>query len=166
MPPPVTVCKHLKIQKKIGQLFCFSEKKFPPSRTKMVKRSDKTNTWEGVKGKKGKTVSDDAGGKSLSDTSTSTGVKSTVKRTSVNIFESSKRDKAQYFVDKVKDKRRTKNNNLEFDGLPHTIADYLWWRPRKSFRSSTCKREWRMLRETISRWELTTGTLLDSVNLH
>ena len=34
--------------------------------------------------------------------------------TSVNIFETSKRDKSQYFVDVVKDKRRTKNNNLEF----------------------------------------------------
>ena len=66
------------------------------------------------KEKKGRTVSDDAGGKSLSDTSTSTGVKSTVIRTSVNIFEASKRDKPQYLVDKVKDKRRTKNNNLEF----------------------------------------------------
>ena len=43
----------------------------------MVKRSDKTNTGEGGKGKKGRTVSDDAGGKSLSDTSTSAGVKST-----------------------------------------------------------------------------------------
>jgi hypothetical protein len=80
----------------------------------MVKRSDKTNTGEGGKGKKGRTVSDDAGGKSLSDTSTSAGVKSTVIHTSVNIFEESKRDKPQYFVDKVKDKRRTKNNNLEF----------------------------------------------------
>ncbi len=69
--PPVTVCKHLKIQKKIGLLFCFSEKKFPSLRAKMVKRSDKTNTGEGGKGKKGKTVSDDAVGKSLSDTSTS-----------------------------------------------------------------------------------------------
>ena len=69
----------------------------------MVKRCGKTNTGEGVKGKKSRTVSDDAGGKSLSDTSTSargqcvgessTGVKSTVIRTSVNIFESSKRDK-------------------------------------------------------------------------
>jgi hypothetical protein len=37
----------------------------------MVKRNDKTNTGEGVKTKKGRTVSDDAGGKSLSDTSTS-----------------------------------------------------------------------------------------------
>ncbi len=80
----------------------------------MVKRSDKTNTGEGGKGKKSKTVSNDSGGKSLSDTSTSAGVKSTATRTSVNIFESSKRDKPQYFVDKVKDKRRTKNNNLEF----------------------------------------------------
>jgi hypothetical protein len=79
----------------------------------MVKRNDKTNTGEGDKGKKGRTVSDDAGGKSLSDTSTSTGVKSTVIHTSVNIFEVSKRDKPQYFVDKVKDKRRTKNSELE-----------------------------------------------------
>ena len=39
----------------------------------MVKSSDKTNTGEGGKGKKGKTVSDDSGGKSLSDTSTSVG---------------------------------------------------------------------------------------------
>jgi hypothetical protein len=61
-----------------------------------------------------RTVSDDVGGKSLSDTSTSAGVKSTVIHTSVNIFEESKRDKPQYFVDKVKDKRRNKNNNLEF----------------------------------------------------
>ena len=60
------------------------------------------NTGEGGKGR---TVSDDAGhlmgGKSLSDTSTSAGVKSTAIRTSVNIFEASKRDKPQYFVDKV-----------------------------------------------------------------
>jgi hypothetical protein len=80
----------------------------------MVKWNDKTNTGEGGKGKKGRTTSDDAGGKSLSDTSTSSGVKSTVIHTSVNIFEVSKRDKPQYFVDKVKDKRHTKNNNLEF----------------------------------------------------
>ncbi len=53
----------------------------------MVKRSDKTNTGEGGKGKKGRTVSDDAGGKSLSDTSMSAGVKSTAIRTSVNIAE-------------------------------------------------------------------------------
>ena len=44
----------------------------------------------------------------------STGAKSTVIHTSVYIFEVSKRDKSQYFVDVVKDKRRTKNNNLEF----------------------------------------------------
>ena len=41
-------------------------------------------------------------------------MKSTVILTSVNIFEVSKRDNPQYFVDVVKDKRRTKNNNLEF----------------------------------------------------
>jgi hypothetical protein len=80
----------------------------------MVKWKVKTNTGEGGKGKKDGTVSDDVGGKSLSDTSTSEGVKSTVIFTSVNIFEVSKRDKPQYVVDKVKDKRRNKNNNLEF----------------------------------------------------
>ena len=125
------------------------------------KKFDKTNTGEGGKGKKGRTVSDDAGGKSLSDTSTSAGVKSTAIRTSVNIFEASKRDKPQYFVDKVKDKRRTKNNNLEF---------LIGWRgfpdPKDDTWESLVKRERRMLRATISRWELTTGTLLDSVQLH
>ncbi len=50
----------------------------------------------------------------MSDTSTSAGVKSTVIHTNVNIFEVSKRDKTEYFVDKVKDIRRTKNNNREF----------------------------------------------------
>ena len=90
----------------------------------MKKRNEKTNTGEGGKVRRGRTVSDDAGGKSLSETSksvcgqcvgeNSTGAKSTVIHTSVNIFETSKRDKSQYFVDVVKDKRRTKNNNLEF----------------------------------------------------
>ena len=80
----------------------------------MKKRNEKSNTGEAVKDKRGRTASDDAGGKSLSDTSTSGGVKSTVIHTSVNIFEVSKRDKPQYFIHKVKDKRRTKNNNLEF----------------------------------------------------
>jgi hypothetical protein len=37
----------------------------------MVKSNEKTNTGEGGKGKKGRTVSDDAGGKSLSETSKS-----------------------------------------------------------------------------------------------
>ena len=55
----------------------------------MKKRNDKTNTGEGGKDKKVRTVLDDAGGKSLSDTSTSAGVKSTVIHTSVNIFKSS-----------------------------------------------------------------------------
>jgi hypothetical protein len=41
---------------------------------------------EGDNVNKDRTVSDDVGGKSLSDTSTSTGVKSTVIHTSVNIF--------------------------------------------------------------------------------
>ncbi len=82
-------------------LFFFKKKSTP--RAKMVKRNDKTNTGEGVEGKKGRTVSDDPGGKSLSDTSTSAGVKSTTIHTSVNIFEVSKRDKPQYFIDKVKE---------------------------------------------------------------
>ena len=38
---------------------------------KTKKRNEKTNTGEGGKDKRGRTVSDDAGGKSLSDTSTS-----------------------------------------------------------------------------------------------
>ncbi len=80
----------------------------------MKKRNEKSNTGEDVKDKRGRTVLDDVGGKSLSDTSTSTGVKSTEILTSVNIFEVSKSDKSPYFVDKVKDKRRTKGNNLEF----------------------------------------------------
>ena len=37
----------------------------------MKKRNEKINTGEGGKGKRGRTDSDDAGGKSLSDTSTS-----------------------------------------------------------------------------------------------
>ena len=73
----------------------------------MKKRNEKANTGETVKDKRGRTVSDHVGGKSLSDTSMSAGEKSTVIRTSVNIFEVSKNDKPQYFVDKVKDKRRT-----------------------------------------------------------
>ena len=64
----------------------------------------KNEYGRGWQSKRGRTVSDDVGGKSLSDTSTSTGVKSTAIHTSVNIFEASKRDKPQYFVDKVKDK--------------------------------------------------------------
>ena len=80
----------------------------------MKKRIEKSNTGEAVKDKRGRTALDDAGGKSLSDTSTSVGEKSTDILTSVNIFEESKSDKPQYFVDKVKDKRRTKGNNLEF----------------------------------------------------
>jgi hypothetical protein len=141
----------------------------------MMKRNDKTNTGEGDKGKKGRTVSDDAGRKYLSDTSTSAGVKSTVIRTSVNIFEASKRDKPQYFVDKVKDKRRTKNNNLEFligwRGFPDPKDD-TWERlghlsgSEHMIREFNEKWEKRMLRATISRWELTTGILLDSVQFH
>ena len=82
----------------------------------MVKRNEKTNTGGGGKGKRDRTVSEDVGGKSLSETSKSvcgqcvgersTGVKPTVIHTSVNIFETSKRDKPQYFVDVVKDKQR------------------------------------------------------------
>jgi hypothetical protein len=45
---------------------CFS---IPPA--KMVKSNEKTNTREGGEGKRGRTVSDDTGGKSLSETSKS-----------------------------------------------------------------------------------------------
>jgi hypothetical protein len=107
--PPGRCVTLRKFQQNITTFLFFLKQNSIP-RVKMVKRSDKTNTGEGDKGKKSRTVSDDSGGKSLSDTSTSAGVKSTVIRTSVNIFEVSKRDKPQYFVDKVKDKRRTKNN--------------------------------------------------------
>ena len=48
----------------------------------MEKRNEKSNTGEAGKDKRGRTVSDDAGGKSLSDTSTSAGVKSTEIRSS------------------------------------------------------------------------------------
>ena len=94
-----------------------------------MKSNEKTNTGEVCKGKTGRIISDDTGGKSLSETSksvcgqcvgeSSTGVKSTVIhinviRSNTNIFEVSRKNKTQYFVDVVKDKRRTKNNNLEF----------------------------------------------------
>jgi hypothetical protein len=72
-------------------------------RAKMVKSNEKTNTGEGVKNKRVRSVLDDVGVKSLSETSKSvcgqfvgqisTGVKSTVIHTSVNIFEVSKRDR-------------------------------------------------------------------------
>ncbi len=53
--------------------FFFLKKNFLPSqfRKNGVKSIEKTNTGEGVKGKRGRTVSDDTDGKSLSDTSTS-----------------------------------------------------------------------------------------------
>ncbi len=63
----------------------------------MVKSNEKTNTGEGVNIKRGRTVSDDSGVKSLSETckssrgqcvgENSTGAKSTVILTSVNIFQ-------------------------------------------------------------------------------
>ena len=68
--PPRTVCHTMKIPTKHHYFLVFFKKNSIP-RVKMVKRSDKTNTGEGGKGKKGKTVSDDAVGKSLSGTSTS-----------------------------------------------------------------------------------------------
>ena len=96
----------------------------------------------------------------MSDTSTSvcgqcvceisTGVKSTVIHTSVNIFETSKRDKSQYFVDVVKDKRRTKNNNLEFligwRGVPDPKDDT--WEPLVHLSGSE-----HMIREFNEQWE-------------
>ena len=92
----------------------------------MGKSAEKTNTGEGDKGKRDMTVSDDEGDKSLSEKSKTVfgqcvGEKSTgvvihinVIRSNANIFETSRKNKTQYFVDVVKDKRRTKNNNLEF----------------------------------------------------
>ena len=139
--------------------FCFSGIVFP-SLCKMKKRNEKTNTGEGGEDKRVRTVSDDTGGKSLSDTSTSacgqcvgessTGAKSTVIGTSVNIFEASKRDKPQYFVDVVKDKRRTKNNNLEFligwRGFPDPRDDT--WEPLDHLSGSE-----HMIREFNEQWE-------------
>ena len=85
----------------------------------MGKSAEKTNTGEGDKGKRGRTVSVDVGGKllqkSLSENSKtvcgqcvgekSTGavIHSNVIRSNSNIFESSRKNKTQYFVDVVKD---------------------------------------------------------------
>ena len=99
--PPVTV---IVLHRKFDYFFVFLEFFFSipkKVRAKMGKSDEKTNTGEGGKGKRGRTASDDAGGKSLSDTSTSAGEKSTVIHTSVNIFEVSKSDNPQYFVDMV-----------------------------------------------------------------
>ena len=55
-------------------LFCFPRNSFSipkKVRAKMGNYDEKTNTGEGVKGKRGRTVSDDVGGKSLSETSKS-----------------------------------------------------------------------------------------------
>ena len=80
----------------------------------------------------------------------STGAKSTAIRTSVNIFEASKRDKPQYFVDVVKDKRRTKNNNLEFligwRGFPDPKDDT--WEPLDHLSGSE-----HMIREFNQQWD-------------
>jgi hypothetical protein len=73
-------------------------------------------------------------------------------------------------VDKVKDKRRTKNN-LEFligwCGFPDPKDD-TWDMSGSEHMIREFNDQWekRMLRATISRWELTTGTLLDSVQLY
>ena len=141
--PPLSRC----VTMKIYYFFVFFKKKFHP-RAKMVKRNDKTHTGEGGKGKKGRTVSDDAGGKSLSDTSTSAGVKSTVIRTSVNIFKSS---------------------TIGHSELAKVQEDL--YGNKLGMLKQECKTRWSSthncgLRASISRWELTTGTLLDSVQLH
>jgi len=116
----------------------------------MKKRNEKSNTGETVKDKRGRTASGDAGGKSLSDTSMSAGEKSTAIRTSVNIFEASKSGKTEYFVDKVKDKRRTKGNNLEFligwRGFPDPNHDT--WEPLHHLSGSE-----HMIREFNQQWE-------------
>ncbi len=114
------------------------------------RRAIKKRIREGWQRKRGRTASDDVGGKSLSDTSTSAGAKSIAISTSVNIFEASKRDKSQYFVDKVKDKRRTKNNNLEFligwRGFPDPKDDM--WEPLDHLTGSE-----HMIRECNEQWE-------------
>ena len=94
----------------------------------MGKRGGHTNTGEGVKGKRAG-LPHDAGGKSVSEKSKSTGGKCVSEnstggkpgatRTSNNPFEASRSEKPQYFVDVVKDKR-TKNNNLIHFPLSHT----------------------------------------------
>jgi hypothetical protein len=68
--------------------FLFFLKLFSYPLWKVKKNNKKTNTGEGDKGK------------------SSTGPKSTVIHTSVHIFETSKRDNPQYFVDVVKDNYR------------------------------------------------------------
>ena len=65
--PPLSRCVTLG---KFDYFFVFLEMFFHPL-CKMKKRNEKTNTGEGGKGKRGRTDSDDTGGKSLSDTSTS-----------------------------------------------------------------------------------------------
>ena len=70
-------------------------------------------------------------------------------RSSVNPFEVSRRDKSQYFVDVVKDKR-TKNNNLEFligwRGFPDPNHDT--WEPLHHLSGSE-----HMIREFDEQWE-------------
>ncbi len=79
----------------------------------------------------------------------STGGKSAVIRSSGNIFESSRRDKSEYFVDVVKDKR-TKNNILEFligwCDFPDTVHDT--WDPLVHLSGSE-----HMIREFNQKWE-------------
>jgi hypothetical protein len=81
----------------------------------MVKRNDKTNTGEGGKGKKGRTVSDDAGVKSLSDTSTSEKDKRRTKNS-----EPAKVQEDLY-GEQIGNGEATMQDSMVF----HTIADYL-----------------------------------------
>ena len=113
--------------------FVFLEFFFKPRETAcaMGNRAEKTNTGESDKGNKVRSTSDDAGGKCVSEKSksvgakcvseNSTGGKCGVTRSSANPFETSRRDKPQYFVDVVEDKR-TKNNNLEFQYIRSTVT--------------------------------------------
>ena len=55
-----------------------------------------------------------ARGQCVGEKSTGSVIHINVIRNNANIFETSRKNKTQYFVDVVKDKRRTKNNNLEF----------------------------------------------------
>ena len=86
----------------------------------MVKRSDKTNTGEGGKGKKGRTVSDDAGGK----------VKESFEKGKkvVTFFKSSTIGRSE--LEKVQEdlygnKLGMLKQECKTRCLPHTIADYL-----------------------------------------
>jgi hypothetical protein len=99
-------------------------------------------------------------GKSLSEKSktacgqcvgeNSTGTVSRI-RNNANIFESSRKNKTQYFVDVVNDERWTQNNNFEFlivcRGFPDPLHDK--WEPLAHLSGSE-----HMIREFNQQWEV------------